>query len=106
MLEPQCFLEFPEASDVHTPSINAHKLTMATNVLLGEFLAAGFICVCSKCTSWHIGDRFSPSRSSFLTLSAAGRAGGPAACTLGTSLGPGWAPGHVLWAFKIARAGK
>ena len=48
---------------------------------------------------------FSGARGSFLALSAAGHAGGPPAhhCA---SLGPGWAPWRVLWAFKVAKSGK
>ena len=37
-------------------------------------------------------------------LGCEARRGG--ACTLGTSLDPGWVPWRVLWAFKVVRAGK
>ena len=47
--------------------------------------------------------RFSGARGSFLTLRAAGHAGGPPVHH-GASLGPGRAPWRVLWVFKVAKS--
>ena len=50
-------------------------------------------------------ESFSPGLGSFLALPAAGHAGGPPVHD-GASVGPGWAPCRVLWAFKVAKSGK
>ena len=48
---------------------------------------------------------FSSGRESFLTLSAAGHAGGPPVHH-SASVGPGQAQWRLLWGFKVAKSGK
>ena len=56
--------------------------------------------ICITCAFSHIGKRFSSGRGSFIALSAAGHAGGPACTNFGKRLDPGGASWRVFGALE------